>query len=170
MSNRVVRTLEFSYVSICKCRVPLLGCHSLAPRCFGGSFFWSFPLASVDLTLFEFVLLFCLFLLCSFGPFVWIIVFQHLVPLSLLGILLFFSSRLALQHGKCVLHYVSNRGTSLSLNDFHCLRPVFRRQSRGMLFVPIFSFFLKSFSSCKPHTRKAKRVSGNFLRRVFARS
>ena len=142
----------------------------MAPRCFGGSFFWSFPLASVDLTLFEFVILFCLFLHCSFGPFVWIYVFQYLVPFSLLRVLLFFSSRLALQHGRRVLHYVSNRGTSLSLDDFHRLRPVFRRPSRGTCFVRLFSFFVRSVSSCKPHTRKAKTASGNFLRRVFARS
>ena len=93
-------------------------CHSLTPRCFGGCFFCLFPLAGVDFTLFWFVVFFCLFLLCSFVPFVWIDVFQYLEPFSLLGGLLFFSSRLALQHGKHVLRYVSSRRTLLSLDVF----------------------------------------------------
>ena len=134
----------------------------MAPRCFGGSFFWSFPLASIDLTLFKFVILFCLFLLCSFGPFVWIDVFRYLVPFSLLGVLLFFSSRLALQHGKRLLHYVSNRGTSLSLDDFHCLRPVFRRPSRGMLSVPLFPFWGGRFPLASPTLGRPKQSLGIF--------
>ena len=97
---------------------PCLGWHSLGLRCFGGSFFCLFPLAGVDFTLFWFVVFCCLFLLCSLGPFVWCYVFQYFQAFSLLGVLLFFSSRLALQRGKHVLRYVSNWRTLLSIDVF----------------------------------------------------
>ena len=152
----------------------------MAPRCFGGSFFWSFPLASVDLTLFKFVMFFCLFLLCSFGPFVWIYVFQHLVPFSLLGVLLFFSSRLALQHGKRVLHYVSSRRTLLSLDVFQYMRLVFRRPSGDCDFLSLCRSFLVASSFLGRFARSTfsstfgfcslKVVSEFVRRRFFARS
>jgi len=96
----------------------LWGCHSLGFWCFGRSFFCLFPLAGVENTLFKFVVFFSLFLLWSFGPFVWIDVFQYLEPFSLLGGLLFFSSRLALQHRTRVLRYVSSKRTLLSFDVF----------------------------------------------------
>ena len=157
---------------------------------FGGDTLWVFLLRGVLFLplppcwrrkhTFQVCGVFSLFLLWSFGPFVWIDVFQYLEPFSLLGGLLFFSSRLALQHRTRVLRYVSSKRTLLSFDVFHCLRLVFRRPKGDLLFLSLVRSFLVASSFLGRFARSTfsltfgfcslKVVSEFARRRFFART